>query len=755
MELTENREKLQEYRERARELVSRMSVEAKIEQMVFRAPAIPELHIKAYTWWNEALHGVARAGTATVFPQAIALAAAFDEDLMEEVADAIATEARAKFNVQQRYEDTDAYKGLTFWAPNVNIFRDPRWGRGHETYGEDPYLTSRLGVRFIRGLQGHDENYLKTAACAKHFAVHSGPEHMRHYFDAVVSDKDLRETYLPAFRACVQEAKVEAVMGAYNRTNGEPCCASKTLLQDILRKEWGFEGHVVSDCWAIKDFHENHKVTDGPVASAALAVHNGCDLNCGEMFYYLLNAVKEEKISEREIDEAVIRLFTTRMKLGLLDDRQQLPFSELSYLEVDSPDMRELNRRASASGLVLLRNEAHTLPLDLNALTTIGVIGPNANNRRALVGNYEGTASRYVTVLEGIQEYVGRKARVIYSEACHLYREKCSDVTMENDRMSELYAVIEKSDVIIACMGLDSGLEGEEGDIGNAYASGDKQSLELPGKQPDVLRVLAKCGKPVILLLLSGSALTLNDMEEQFPAIMQCFYPGAEGGYAIAQTLFGDHSPEGKLPVTFYRTTEELPEFTDYSMKGRTYRYMKHEALYPFGFGLSYADMSVSLREPISETPKGGEGPAAELSISMQELERKGLTFLCHVENHSEIAAGEVLQAYIHADQVAGFKNDADARNGQKENTKTENMDLGEIPGPQLQWFQKLQLGGLASKEVSICLKSEAFQLYNVEGKSLLCPGDYTISVGFHQPDARSLALTGQRNMEIRIHIPA
>ena len=302
MELTQNKEKNEAYKKRAAELVSRMTLEAKIQQMVFRAPAIPELHIKAYTWWNEALHGVARAGTATVFPQAIGLAATFDEDLMETVADAIATEARAKFNVQQQYEDTDAYKGLTFWAPNVNIFRDPRWGRGHETYGEDPYLTARMGVRFIQGLQGHDENYLKTAACAKHFAVHSGPENMRHYFDARVSKKDLRETYLPAFQACVQEAKVEAVMGAYNRTNGEPCCGSKTLLQDILRDEWGFDGHVVSDCWAIRDFHEHHKVTETPTESAALAVNHGCDLNCGEMFYYLLNAVKEGKVTEDTID---------------------------------------------------------------------------------------------------------------------------------------------------------------------------------------------------------------------------------------------------------------------------------------------------------------------------------------------------------------------------------------------------------------------------------------------------------------------
>lgn len=731
MELTQNKEKNEAYKKRAAELVSRMTLEAKIQQMVFRAPAIPELHIKAYTWWNEALHGVARAGTATVFPQAIGLAATFDEDLMETVADAIATEARAKFNVQQQYEDTDAYKGLTFWAPNVNIFRDPRWGRGHETYGEDPYLTARMGVRFIQGLQGHDEDHLKTAACAKHFAVHSGPENMRHYFDAKASKKDLRETYLPAFQACVQEAKVEAVMGAYNRTNGEPCCGSKTLLQDILRDEWGFDGHVVSDCWAIQDFHEHHKVTDTPVESAALAVNHGCDLNCGEMFYYLLNAVKEGKVTEDTIDQAVIRLFTTRMRLGLLDDREEIPFSDLSYLEVDSPKMRKLNQEVAAQGLVLLRNEAHTLPLQLDRLRTIGVVGPNANNRRALVGNYEGTASKYVTVLEGIQDYVGEKARVIYSEACHLYREKCGDVTKENDRISELRAVIDQSDVVIACLGLDSGLEGEEGDQGNAYASGDKQNLSLPGKQTDVLRILAECKKPVILLLLSGSALILENLEEQFPAIMQCFYPGAEGGHAIAQTLFGERSPEGKLPVTFYRSTEELPEFTDYSMKNRTYRYMKKEALYPFGYGLSYADMHLALTQ----------GSDAARHISRSELVQNGLEIACVLENRSAFDAGETIQVYVHAETLEG-----------EAATK---IKQEELPNAQLKALKKLHLKAGEMKNVSMTLGADAFRLCDENGEFGLYPGTYTVSVGFHQPDQRSFALTGQENQVLTVLIEA
>lgn len=383
--LVENHVKIEAYKQRARQLVGQMTLKEKVHQMVHAAPAIERLNVKAYNWWNEALHGVARAGVATVFPQAIGLAATFDEELLEEVADAIATEARAKFHMQQEYGDTDIYKGLTFWAPNVNIFRDPRWGRGHETYGEDPYLTSRLAVRFIQGLQGADENYLKVAACAKHFAVHSGPEDVRHSFNAVVSTQDLYETYLPAFRACVQEAKVEAVMGAYNRTNGEPCCGSELLLKKILRGEWQFDGHVVSDCWAIRDFHEHHKVTSDPVESVALAVNQGCDLNCGSLFLHLLDAVKEGLVTEEQIDEAVIRLFTTRMKLGLFDEPEKAPFTSIPYSVVDSPEMQALNRKAARACLVLLKNENGLLPIDKSKIGTIGVIGPNADNRRALV----------------------------------------------------------------------------------------------------------------------------------------------------------------------------------------------------------------------------------------------------------------------------------------------------------------------------------------------------------------------------------
>ena len=582
-ELVHNKVKNDEYQNRAKELVSQMTLEEKVFQMLHNAPAIDRLNVKAYNWWNEGLHGVARAGIATVFPQAIGLAAAFDEDMMEVLGDAIATEGRAKFNMQQEFSDTDIYKGLTFWAPNVNIFRDPRWGRGHETYGEDPYLTSRLGVRFVEGLQGHDENYLKAAACAKHFAVHSGPEDIRHSFDAKASVQDMYETYLPAFKALVKEAKVEAVMGAYNRTNGEPCCGSKTLLKDILRDTWGFEGHVVSDCWAIKDFHEYHKVTSGPVESVALAVNNGCDLNCGNIFIYLLEAVKEGKLKEEQLDTAVTRLFATRMKLGLFEEQDKIPFNQIPYEVVDSNEMKELNLSVAKKCLVLLKNQGNILPLDKSKLKTVGIIGPNANNRRALEGNYEGTASRYVTVLEGFQDYLGDDVRILTSVGCHMHKPRVGGLGIENDRISEVKGVCKSSDVIIAVMGLDSGLEGEEGDQGNEYASGDKPHINLPGLQEEVLKAIYESGKPAILILLSGSALAVNWADENIPAIIQGWYPGAQGGRAIAEMVFGECVPEGKLPITFYRSTEELPEFTDYAMKDRTYRYMKNEALYPFG----------------------------------------------------------------------------------------------------------------------------------------------------------------------------
>ena len=652
---------------------------------------------------------MARAGTATVFPQAIGMAATFDEDLLEQVGDAVSTEARAKFNMQQKADDTDIYKGLTFWAPNVNIFRDPRWGRGHETFGEDPYLTSRLGVRYVMGLQGHDEDYLKAAACAKHFAVHSGPESVRHEFNAEVSEQDLRETYLPAFKACVQEGKVEAVMGAYNRTNGAPCCGNSYLLQDILRKEWGFEGHVTSDCWAIKDFHEGHLVTSTPVESVSMAMNNGCDLNCGNLFHFLTQAVENGMVDEKRLDEAVENLFMARMKLGVLDKKEENPFDKIPYTVVDSEEMRKLNREVARRSVVLLKNENHILPLDKKKLHTIGVIGPNADSRKALVGNYEGTSSRYITVLEGIEDYVGENVRVLYSEGCHLYRDRTSNLAMEHDRDSEVRAVCEASDVVIAVVGLDATLEGEEGDTGNEYGSGDKPNLNLPGLQPDIIRIAKESGKPVIVVLLAGSAMALSWEDEHVDAILDGFYPGAQGGAAIAEILFGGANPEGKLPITFYQTTEELPEFTDYAMKGRTYRYMENEALYPFGYGLSYTTYAYGNLECVKP-------------FDAQD----GITLQVTVTNTGDREGTETLQVYVKA---------------KREGT----------PNPQLKYVKKITVKPGESVTEEIHLSPEALMLYDEKGNFTLEKGAYDIFVGGCQPDARSAALTGNAPQKLTV----
>ncbi len=712
MELIHNNEKIEEYRQRAYELVKEMTLEEKASQMLHGAAAIERLGIKAYNWWNEALHGVARAGVATVFPQAIGLAATFDEDLLEEVADAIATEGRAKFNMQQKYGDTDIYKGLTFWSPNVNIFRDPRWGRGHETFGEDPYLTSRLGVRFIQGLQGHDENYLKAAACAKHFAVHSGPEDVRHKFNAVASKKDMYETYLPAFKACVQEGKVEAVMGAYNRTNGEPCCGSKTLLQDILREEWGFEGHVVSDCWAIRDFHTGHFVTANLLESVAMAVNNGCDLNCGNLFGYVKDAVEKGLIKEERVDEAVVNLLTARMKLGLFEE-ETTPFDKIPYTVVDSKEMQQLNLKAAENSIVLLKNDNNVLPLDITKIKTIGIIGPNANNRKALEGNYMGTASRYYTISEGIQEYVGDAVRVLISEGCHLYKKSISGLSNGEDRFAEVKGVCEASDVVIACLGLDAGLEGEEGDTGNEFGSGDKPNLNLPGRQQEILEMAYASGKPVILVLLSGSALAVNWADEHIPAILQGWYPGAIGGKAIANVLFGKKCPEGKLPVTFYHSTEELPDFTDYSMEGRTYRYMKTDALYPFGYGLSYTEFTYT-----------------QIVCDKDMVDKAGITITAVLKNTGKYMGAETVQVYVKI-----CKEDA--------------------PNAQLKALKKIVLAPQEEKEIKLHLKAEDFGLFDEDGKLQISQTEAIVYVGSQAPDNRSKELTGREVTAIKVKVEA
>ncbi len=703
-------EKTAEYRKRAAELVSKMTLKEKISQMLSWAPAIERLGIPAYNWWSEGIHGVGRAGTATVFPQAIGMAAAFDPDMMHKVGETVGVEARGKYNMCRSYGDRDIYKGLTVWAPNINIFRDPRWGRGHETYGEDPYLTSRLGVNFVEGMQGDDPDYLQAAACAKHFAVHSGPEDQRHYFNAEVNQQDLWETYLPAFRALVEEAGVEAVMGAYNRTNGEPCCGSKTLLKDILRGKWHFQGHVTSDCWAIKDFHEGHMVTDGPVDSVSLAVNNGCDLNCGNLYVYLEQAVAEGKVKEETIDECVTHLFTTRFKLGMFDEDDKVPYNKLGHDAVDTAASKAFNLEVAEKILVLLKNKDNILPLDKSKLKSIAVVGPNADSRKALVGNYEGTASRYFTVLDGLHEYLGDDVQIRYSEGCHLYADKLNGLAQEGELISEVKGVCAESDVVICCLGLDSGLEGEEGDQGNQFASGDKPNLNLPGHQEEILRVCLDSGKPVIVVVLSGSALAINTAENEAAAVLQAWYPGAMGGLAVARALFGEVNPQGKLPVTFYHSDADLPSFTDYAMKGRTYRYIETEPLYPFGYGLSYTRFTFN-DAAVSAGTAGPDG--VDVSVT--------------VRNEGSRAGTETVEVYVKAERPG-------------------------TPNAQLKGLAKVSLQPGEEQRVTVHLPLAALALCDEEGVSQVLPGDYTLWVGGSQPDTRSITLTGQAPARLALH---
>ncbi len=580
--------------ERARDLVMRMTLSEKISQMTHDAPAIERLGIPEYNWWNECLHGVARAGVATVFPQAIGMAATWNTELIHRVAGVISDEARAKHHEALRLGDHGMYKGLTYWSPNINILRDPRWGRGHETYGEDPYLTSRMAVAFVTGLQGAHPKYRKLDATAKHFAVHSGPEKHRHGFNAVVSQHDLHDTYLPAFKACVREARVAAVMGAYNRVNGEPCCASRTLLGDVLRDEWGFDGYVVSDCGAIDDIHAHHGVTHCSDESAALSVENGCDLNCGCTYPKLLSAVQKGLITQDPIDHALVRLFTARFRLGMFDPPENVPFAQIPYEANDCEKHRQLALRTARESIVLLKNEGGLLPLAKD-LRSVAVIGPNADNPDALIGNYSGTPSKLVSPLAGIREAVSPETRVVCAQGCDLFAEIPVHLGGPKQFFTEAISAAERADAIIMCLGLSPSLEGEEGDAFNSDASGDRTEIGLPRRQEELLRLIRGLGKPVVLVMLNGNAVAIDWAQKNVPAILEAWYPGEEGGSAIADVIFGDYNPAGRLPATSVRSLDDLPPFEDYSMQGRTYRYLETEPLYPFGFGLSYTSLEYLL----------------------------------------------------------------------------------------------------------------------------------------------------------------
>lgn len=689
--MTRNR---QDAESAAKKLVSQMTLEEKASQLKYDAPAIERLGIPAYNWWNEALHGVARAGTATVFPQAIGLAAMFDENMQEKIASVISDEARAKYNGQSAHQDRDIYKGLTVWSPNINIFRDPRWGRGHETYGEDPYLTSRLGIRFIQGLQGNGK-YLKVAACSKHFAVHSGPEALRHEFNAVANPKDMNETYLAAFEATVQEAEVESVMGAYNRVNGEPACGSKTLLKDILRDRWGFKGHVVSDCWAVRDFHVNHKVTATAPESAALALKNGCDLNCGNTYLHILEALQEGLITEEDITRSCERLFTTRMLLGMFAD--DCEYDQIPVTECDTDEHHQLALQAALKSMVLLENDG-ILPLKADEIKTIAVIGPNADSIPALEGNYNGTSSRYVTFLEGIRTWAETKGiRVLYSLGCHLYKDRTSGLAQADDRLAEAAMYAEAADVTIACVGLDATLEGEEGDTGNEFFSGDKKDLLIPESQRRLMAVLVKSAKKLVTVITGGSSLNVPEGN----AKVFTWYPGQAGGTALIRLLSGEDNFSGHLPVTFYREIEDLPDFEDYNMSGRTYRYFTGDPLYPFGFGLTYTHFSVSNAAVHGETVEAD------------------------VCNDGAMAGDAVLQVYVKADSPYAPLH------------------------PRLCAFGRISLDRGEKKHVILNLDKYARTVVNEDGERIPV-SHMCYYIGFGQPDERSTALTGDKPLSVK-----
>lgn len=686
------------FAERAADLIHRMTLEEKIGQVQHNAPAIERLGIPPYNWWNECLHGVGRAGTATVFPQAIGLAAMWNAPFLHELAAAIGDEARAKHHQALREQRHQQYYGLTFWTPTINIFRDPRWGRGQETYGEDPYLTARLGVAFITGLQGDDPRYLKVAACAKHYAVHSGPEDLRHEFNAEASPKDLRETYLPAFEAAVREAHVEAVMAAYNRTNGEACCASPTLLQAILREEWGFGGHVVSDCAGIEDLYKTHRIVETPEEAAAAALNAGCDLNCGSTYRYLRGALAQGLVSEAALDQSLRRLLMARLRLGMFDPPEQVAYAQIPYEVNDCAAHRALALQAARESLVLLKNADNILPLNKETLGTLAVIGPNAHDPEVLLGNYNGIPSVSVTPLEGIRRAVNPATRVLYARGCLVAGE-------DTGGYGEALDAAQQADVVIFVGGLSQWLEGEEGEHASVPPGERKQSdrpdLDLPEVQENLLKALHATGKPLILVLMNGGALAINWAAAHLPAILEAWYPGEEGGTAIADALFGAYNPAGRLPVTFYRTHQDLPPFTDYSMAGRTYRYFEGEALYPFGYGLSYTTFAYD-----------------NLTLSAATLSPdETVTIQVDVRNTGARDGDEVAQLYTRWPLVAA------------------------APRCQLNGFARTHIPAGETRRVAFELTPQQLSVAQADGQRILLPGPVEVWVGGGQPGSTAPGL--------------
>jgi beta-glucosidase len=678
---------------RVDDLVSRLTLPEKINQLMHDNNAVARIGVPAYNWWSEACHGVGRNGRATVFPQVIGLGATWNRELVQRVATVISDEARAKHHAAANTGRRKQYQGLTFWTPNVNIFRDPRWGRGQETFGEDPYLTGELGVAMVRGLQGDDSNYLKTAACAKHFAVHSGPEHLRHGFNARPTPKDLAETYLPAFEQLVR-AGVEAVMGAYNRTLDEPCCGSRFLLVETLRGKWRFAGHVVSDCGAIDDFHQHHRVTQDAAESAALAVRMGCDLNCGCTYNDLIVAVRRGLVTEAEIDTALRRLLSTKFKLGLFDPSRRVPWSGMPVEIIDSAEHRALSREAATESIVLLKNQNHTLPLRRDHESML-VVGPTAADVGVLLGNYYGVSSQLVTPLEGIVERVAEGTRVVYRPGCPLSQPQAPGVNYT-------FGEAEGAEVVIAVMGLAPTLEGEEGDTPMSPTGGDRTAVELPGCQLEFLAELRKHSKKLILVLTGGSALAVPEAHAFCDAVLQIWYPGCEGGRALADVLFGAVSPSGKLPVSVPYRTSDLPAFEDYAMRGRTYRFAEKAPLYPFGFGLGYAELNYS------------EGRASAAQLREAQTLKVGAT----VANASPIAAAESVQCYV-----------------------VPPREWPDAPRATLVDFKKVNVPPKQGVRVEFEFGADVFCQVNAAGERVWVPGRYQVVIGAASPGQRAIDL--------------
>jgi beta-glucosidase len=692
--------------ERAAALVARMTSAEKIGQLMTDAPAIPRLGVPAYEWWNEALHGVARAGRATVFPQAIGLAATFDPALIHEVATAISDEARAKFNLAQARGQRGRYQGLTFFTPNVNIFRDPRWGRGQETFGEDPFLTAQMGVAFITGMQGEDPRFLKTLATAKHFAVHSGPEADRHGFDARVSAHDLADTYLPQFAACVRTGRAGSVMAAYNRVNGEACVASPTLLGKTLRAGWQFDGYVVGDCGAVTDVYAHHHLFGSLEEAAAAALRAGTDLDCGNGFRALWGALKRGLITSAELDRAAIRLFTARYRLGLFDPPGQSPWAGLGAPAVESPAHLTLARAAAARSIVLLENRGGALPLG-PTVHRLAVIGPTAENVPVLLANYHGMPTRPVTLLGGITAAAqARGIAVDYARGARLL-----DTT--DGAIADAVAAARAADVTVAVVGLDARLEGEEGET-RLNRAGDRRAIELPAAQQRLLEAVLATGRPIIVVVTGGSAIAMPWVAARAAALLYAWYPGAEGGNGVADVLFGAVSPAGRLPITLYRATGDLPPFNDYAMRGRTYRYFAGAPLYPFGFGLSFSRFRYA--NPIVTAPVGSTAGTISVEIA----------------NEGGRAADEVVQVYALPRGLPDY-----------------------APRRWLVAFARVALAPGERRTVHLALPPDALTYVDAGGATRALTGEVTLAVGGRQPDGAGLYADATLGVTSALVLPA